>query len=120
MRMMQRRMTAAQADLLSCYLLSLDWITKVKVSERTADAVILYKEERDGRERLLTALSDFGYDRTEVQVPEHTGRELSRTYEEKLFFMVAGRALRMLLFPDPIRRGLCVGRAVRFVRDGLR
>lgn len=120
MRMMQRRMTAAQADLLSCYLLSLDWITKVKVSERTADAVILYKEERDGRERLLTALSDFGYDRTEVQVPEHTGRELSRTYEEKLFFMVAGRALRMLLFPDPIRRVLCVGRAVRFVRDGLR
>lgn len=120
MRMMQRRMTAAQADLLSCYLLSLDWITKVKVSERTADAVILYKEERDGRERLLTALSDFDYDRTEVQVPEHTGRELSRTYEEKLFFMVAGRALRMLLFPDPIRRVLCVGRAVRFVRDGLR
>ena len=118
--MMQRRMTAAQADLLSCHLLSLDWITKVKVSERTADAVILYKEERDGRERLLTALSEFGYDRTEVQAPEHTGRELSRTYEEKLFFMVAGRLIRILLFPDPVRRVLCVGRAVRFVRDGLR
>ena len=119
-RMIQRRMTDAQADQLNYYLLSLDGITKVKVSERTCDATIVYKEENGGRECLLRALSEFGYDRSEVEVPEHTGRELNRVYEEKLFFMVAGRALRILLFPDPVRRVLCIGRAVRFMGAGLR
>ncbi len=118
-RMAQRRMTDVQADKLNYYLLSLDWITKVKVSERTADAVILYKEGDGGREKLLRALSEFGYERTETEVPEHTGRELNRTYEEKLFFMVAKRLVRMLLFPDPVRKMFCLGRAVRFMGAGL-
>ncbi len=67
-RMLQRRMTGAQADMLHYFLLSLDGVTKVTVSERTADATILYNEKSCSREKLIAELSDFGYERTEVAV----------------------------------------------------
>lgn len=91
-RMLQRRMTIAQADKLHYYLQAQSGITKVTVSDRTMDVTILYEEKEGIRESVIRSLSDFGYERTEVSVPEHTGRELSRTYEDKLFFMEIGRA----------------------------
>ena len=119
-RMLQRRMTIAQADKLHYYLQAQPGITKVTVSERTMDVTILY-EEKDGiRESVICSLSDFGYERTEVSVPEHTGRELSRTYEDKLFFMVVGRAVRTVLLPIPLRRLYSLGKAARYIFEGLR
>ena len=117
--MLQRRMTGAQADMLHYFLLPLDGVTKVTVSERTADATILYNEKSCGREKLIAELSGFGYERTEVAVPEHTGRELNRVYEEKLFFMVLGRAVRELILPNPLRRAYCLCRAAHYLRAGL-
>ena len=117
--MLQRRMTGAQADMLHYFLLSLDGVTKVTVSERTADATILYNEKSCSREKLIAELSGFGYERTEVAVPEHTGRELNRVYEEKLFFMVLGRAVRELILPNPLRRAYCLCRAAHYLRAGL-
>ena len=118
--MLQRRMTGAQADMLHYYLLSLEGVKKVSVSERTADATILYNERSCGRSQLVTALSEFGYERTEVAVPEHTGRELNREYEEKLFNLVLGRAVRAFLVPQPLNQAYCLFRMVHFLKEGLR
>ena len=90
-RMLQRRMTVTQADKLHYYLQAQEEITKVTVSERTMDVTIYYKEKAGVRESVIQSLADFGYDRTEAAVPEHTGRELNRTYEDKLFSMVMRR-----------------------------
>ena len=119
-RMLQRRMTIAQADKLHYYLQAQPGITKVTVSERTMDVTILYEEKEGIRESVIRSLSDFGYERTEVSVPEHTGRELSRIYEDKLFFMVAGRAVRTVLLPIPLRRLYSLGKAARYIFEGLR
>ena len=114
-RMLQRRMTAAQADKLHYYLQAQSGIRKVTVSERTMDVTILYNEKTETRGAVIQALSDFGYERSEVEVPAHTGRELSRTYEDKLFFLVISRALRRILLPVPFRRLYCLGKAARYI-----
>ncbi len=119
-RMLQRRMTPAQADKLHYYLQAQDGIFKVSVSERTMDVTIFYREEEGIRDTVIRSLSEFGYERTEVEVPEHTGRELSRTYEDKLFFMVVRRAVRTLILPIPIRRLYSLGKAARYIFEGLR
>ena len=119
MRMLQRRMTAAQADKLHYYLQAQSGIRKVTVSERTMDVTILYNEKTETRGAVIQALSDFGYERSEVEVPAHTGRELSRTYEDKLFFLVISRALRRILLPVPFRRLYCLGKAARYICEGL-
>ena len=119
-RILQRRMTVAQADKLHYYLQAQEGITKVTVSERTMDVTILYKEKAGVRESVIQSLSDFGYDRTEAAVPEHTGRELNRTYEDKLFSMVMRRAVNILVLPSPVRHLFCLGKAVRYLGMGLR
>ena len=118
--MLQRRMTPAQADKLHYYLQAQDGIFKVSVSERTMDVTIFYREEEGIRDTVIRSLSEFGYERTEVEVPEHTGRELSRIYEDKLFFMVVGRAVRTLILPIPVRRLYSLGKAARYIFEGLR
>ena len=55
----QNRMTYAEADTLSWYLEEQENVTEVKVYERTADAVICYKGER---EEILTVLKQFSYE----------------------------------------------------------
>ena len=59
----QNRMTYAEADTLSWYLEEQENVTEVKVYERTADAVICYKGER---EEILTVLKQFSYEKAEV------------------------------------------------------
>ncbi|MBQ8402595.1 MAG: heavy metal translocating P-type ATPase, partial [Clostridia bacterium] len=83
---MQNRMTLAQADILEYYLRNIDGVTDVKVFDRTCDAIICY---RCPRTRVIAALGKFSYSKQNaVPVPEHTGRELNRQYEEKLVFSV--------------------------------
>ena len=59
----KNRMTYAEADTLSWYLEEQENVTEVKVYERTADAVICYKGER---EEILTVLKQFSYEKAEV------------------------------------------------------
>ena len=54
-RMLQRRMTIAQADKLHYYLQAQSGITKVTVSDRTMDVTILYEEKEGIRTYLQTA-----------------------------------------------------------------
>ena len=120
--MISIRMTMEQADLLEYYLRNKPFITDVKVSDRTGDAVIFYSREAGNREAVIDALSRFSYGEAEKAelVPDHTGRALNRQYETKLVMMVVRRALRRLLLPLPLRRAWAVLRSIPFIAEGLR
>lgn len=83
--MHQCNMTVHEADKLLYYLEELDFVKKAEVNERTANAIIYYKGER---EQVIEALSVFNYETTEVIVPEHTGRELRVQFEDNMFFLI--------------------------------
>ena len=86
---MRDHMTLRQADMLEYYLRAKPFVTDVKVFDRTGDAVIIFTD----RKQLIKALADFTYadKKTAALVPEHTGRELDREFEDRLFFMLARR-----------------------------
>lgn len=120
--MISIRMTMEQADLLEYYLRNKPFITDVKVSDRTGDAVIFYNNASGNREAVIEALRQFNYDsaRRADLVPEHTGRALNRKYEEKLVMLVVRKGFRRLFFPLPLRRVLSVFRSFRFISEGVR
>ena len=120
--MISRRMTLEQADLLEYYLRNLTYITDVKVNDRTGDAVICDRSEGGRRDDLIDALSRFNYDdaRAAQLVPDHTGRQLNRQYEEKLVLMTVGYGFRSIFFPSPLRSFWAVIRSIRFLSEGLR
>ncbi len=117
--MAQPNMSCEQADRLSYYLQGLDGVSGVKVFERTADAVVCYTGER---EALLTAVRKFHY--KEAEVPEgilkHSGRQLSRMYQEKLMKKIIFRAGSKFFVPYPLRAALISVRAVRYIVKGIR
>ena len=75
--------TVREADVLEQYLLGLDGVTAAKVYERTADAVIYYKEDR---EAVLVQVAAFDGQITEKQemAVKSSGRALNQEYKEKL------------------------------------
>ena len=112
------RMTLAQADVVEYTLAAVQNVKKVTVYDRTCDAVIEYTGSRVAVVRVLARFAFTAENR--ALVPEHTGRALSRTYEDKLVLSVAGRLLRKLFLPAPIRHVMAVVRAVRYIRRGLK
>ncbi len=103
--------------MLEYYLRAKPFVTDVKVFDRTGDAVIIFTD----RAKVIKALSEFSYNdkKTEALVPEHTGRELDREFEDKLFFMLARRYIFRRLIPAPLRMGLSVIKAAKYVREAL-
>ena len=83
----QKYMTCDEADKVEYFLLGLPYVSEVKVSERTSDATIRYQEKC--RDDLIEQLSTFSLTSTEVAVPEHTGRELVHSYQDRMFYLVA-------------------------------
>ena len=59
----QGRMTCAQADTLCWFLEKQEYVTDAKVYERTADAVICYKGDR---EEIVAVLKSFSYEKADV------------------------------------------------------
>lgn len=112
------RMTLAEADTLEYYLRAADGVKEVKVYDRTRDAVIVFESDRKS---VITALARFSFSDEGARslVPEHTGRELSREFEDKLFFTAAGRAAKLLFLPLPVRSVLSVLCAVKYIKHGL-
>ncbi len=118
-RLMQQRMSCQQADRLSYYLQSIDGVISVRVHERTAAAIVYYSGDR---EKLLEAVSVFRYEN--VQVPEgileHSGRQLSRKYQEKLMRKVICRMGSKILIPYPVRAAVIGMRACGYIAKGMR
>ena len=82
--MEQKRMTHEQADILLFYLQNIDGVFRADVYDRTADATIHYK---GNRETIIEGLRRFRYE--EVEVPngllETSGRAMNAEYQEKLW-----------------------------------
>ena len=117
--MVQSRMSYEEADTLLYYIENLSGVTSAKVFERTCDASISYKGDR---ETLLQALRIFQYQTTDVPADllAHSGRELNSTYQEKLVQKVVLRAGSKLFLPYPIQAAYAAFKSVHYIWKGLR
>ena len=117
--MIQKYMSLAQADILEYYLRSKKFVTGVKVFDRTCDAIISYTGER---KNIINALSEFSYENKENTslVPEQTGRQLSREYEDKLVWRIIGRIFRKIVIPVPIRNIMSVIKSLKYIKEGIK
>ena len=115
----QNRMTYAEADTLSWYLEEQENVTEVKVYERTADAVICYKGER---EEILTVLKQFSYEKAEVPetVLSSSGRQLNEEYKERLITKTVLHYGSKLFFPMPVRAVITSVKSVKYIWKGIR
>ena len=113
----QRRMSFQQADILEAYLRQVEGVQEVKVYDRTCDAVIYYNCERSG---VIAAVAAFSYEASLALAPEHSAREMTREYQDKLFFAVFRRGITKLFFPTPLRTALSVIRSAKYIGAGLR
>ena len=111
-------MSCRQADILEYYLASKDGVVSARVYERTGDAAVRYVGAREG---VIEAFAAFSYEAAErsVAIPEQTGREMNRAYEEKLVMRIVCRALRRLFLPAPVRAALSWLRAAAYIRKGI-
>jgi cation transport ATPase len=115
----QKRMTARQADQLQYYLQTQMHITSVKVRENTQDVSISYVGERSA---LILVLRKFRYETAEVPdvYLQNSGRELNEQYKEKLIGNVVLRAANKLFLPYPVRVALTLAKSVKYLAEGIR
>lgn len=115
------RMSMHEADILEYYLKDQAFIEDAKVYDRTGDATISYKPGKENREALLQALELFSYyDEKAIElVPEESGRELNRKYQEKLVWKISGRFFRKLFFPAPLAIAWTTVSSIRYITKGL-
>ena len=110
--------TVREADVLEQYLLGLDGVTAAKVYERTADAVIYYKEDR---EAVLVQVAAFDGQITEKQemAVKSSGRALNQEYKEKLIQKVLTRFATKAFLPAPVRAVYTSVQAIRYIVKGI-
>ncbi len=116
-RAMQSRMSLQQADILEYYLKSMSFVDNAKVYDRTCDIVITY---RGDEKNVIEALAGFSYKNCSVALPEHSGRAMTREYQDKLFFAVAGRMVNKILIPYPLRLAITVCKSLPYIRKGVK
>ncbi len=114
----QGGMSFRQADMMEYYLSNCKCVTSVKVNERLQDAVVCYV---GNREEMIETLRHFSYQK--VDVPEtflqNSGRELNRTYWDKLVNKVVLRMGSKMFLPYPIRAGITMARSVKYLWAGV-
>ena len=113
------RMTLHRADVLEAYLNRNDAIVHAAVYERTGDVVIAYTGKRSAA---VTILAGYKFDvpENDALVTSADSRKLNREYQDKMFTLVAGRALRKLFLPAPIAAAYTVFRSIGFIWRGVR
>ena len=116
-RFCMKRMTMKQADTAEYSLSAIVGVTRVQVFERTCDIIIAYTCPR---EEIIRRLSTFAFDDVENFVPERTGRELNKQYEEKLVSVVIRRFINKFIVPLPVRRAMAFIRAAKYIFRGLK
>lgn len=113
------KMDLARADMLEYYMRSKPFVSDVKVFDRTGDAVVVYSGCRSD---VITAFARFSYSDESIKalVPEHTGRELDRKFEDRLIFMAAKRYLAKLILPAPVRFVIAVIKSLKYIAEALK
>ena len=112
-----RHMSSFEADKLQFYLSSLPFVKKADVNERTSNAIVLF--DSSCRSDLLQAFSEYD-ENTELDVPEHTGRDLRIEYEDRMFFHIAERLVRRFIIPLQIRKVIIYLKAIPYIVKGLK
>jgi len=118
-RFCMKRMTLRQADIAEYSLYAVSGVKRVQVFDRTCDTVITYSCPRA---EIISALSHFSFtDEKNISlVPEHTGRELNRCYEDKLAGLVMKRIVNKVIAPKPIRQVIAVFKAAKYIWRGIK
>ena len=113
------RMSLQEADILEYYLRSVAGVSTVKVFDRTCDAVICYS---GSRESIIRALARFSFcdEKAQALVPEHTGREAGRYYQNRLVNYIALRYAKKLFLPHDLRLIITVLHGLRYAGEGLK
>ena len=117
--MEQKRMTHEQADILLFYLQNIDGVFRADVYDRTADATIHYK---GNRETIIEGLRRFRYE--EVEVPngllETSGRAMNAEYQEKLVDKILFHYGRKFLLPYPISAAYTTIMSAKYIWKGIK
>ena len=115
----QNRMTCAEADVLCWTLEKQKNVTKVKVYERTADAVIYYTGDR---KELIHTLKKLRCEKADVpeNVLSSSGRALNSAYKEKLIAKALLHYGGKLILPNPVRQIWLTFKAVQYIGKGIR
>ena len=115
----QNRMTCAEADVLCWTLEKQKNVTKVKVYERTADAVIYYTGDR---KELIHTLKKLRCEKSDVpeNVLSSSGRALNSAYKEKLIAKALLHYGGKLILPNPVRKIWLTFKAVQYIGKGIR
>ncbi len=114
----RKYMTCSEADKVEYFLLGLPYVSNAKVRERTSDATIIYDSRK--RQELIKELSGFSLKNTEVAVPDHTARELTHSYQDRMFYLIARRIVTRTVFPISIRNIITAVKAVPYILEGVR
>ncbi len=116
-------MTCRQADLLQYYTEQLEGVIRVKVSERTCNVIINYDPAagKTIREGIIKGLQHFQFDRVDMpeDLAENSGREMGRSYKEKIVLKTLFHYGNRLFLPRPLRMTRCMFRSMKFYREGL-
>lgn len=114
----QYRMNCEQADTLFYFLQNQDIVISVKVFERTCDVVVVYRGQR---EKLIEQLKSFSYEHTKAPacVLENSGRQLNRTYQEKMVGKIALHYAAKWFLPYSIRNCYTIFHAIKYLKEGL-
>ena len=118
-RLLCGRIRPGQADLVQTWLEAQPPVRRARADERTGSVVISYQPGcREEICRLLAAF-DFEEAKTLVTVPEHSTRELTRTYEDKMFFHIMRRIISRFVMPAPVRTVVTMVKAVPYLGRAL-
>ena len=118
LRLRQKQMSLAQADLLEAWFQKKSWVQQVTVHERTCCIILHY----DGmRQTVLDEIRRFSWREAEqtTHLPAHSTRRLNREFEEKLVGKVLCKAACTLFLPSPLRIARILWHMIPFLRRGL-
>lgn len=114
-----KKMTFREADCFEYYLNNCEGIKKVKVYERTADAVIFFD---CGRMQIVDYIRRFNFNSYQVpeKVYECSSRELESEYSEKIVTSIVLHYGKRLILPLYVRRIWTVIKMVFYIFRGLK
>lgn len=115
-RSLSKEMSVDEADILEAYIKKISGVIKLKIYERTGDAVIYYICDR---ESLLSALSAFSTEENLDLASRHSARKVNREFEEKIFFQTCLRVVVRYFFPRPLRWAIALYRNLKHIKKAL-
>ncbi|MGN0159197.1 MAG: heavy metal translocating P-type ATPase [Brotaphodocola sp.] len=117
-RLLLKRMTAREADVLQYYLTGLDFVTAVKVYERNCSAAVCFQGDR---RELIAAIRRFRFDTVKItdSCLEHSGRSMNQEYWDKLVNRTVLYGAQKLFLPYPVRAAVTAFKSVKYIKNGL-